>query len=792
MYSFVENKDGLFLLRMKESGLSAVKGFTHGRVSFDPSTGTVQFSKHPPVTMQDFHDSVHEGAILSFALVAPDGTLRPQRRDVRVQKSTDGAFYSPGRSKTPAKNSKEDGWRTRVFKFRAYFTHRGVETEPEIRPDMANLPQWLKDSIERQRRFRDRMVFLCNKARDACRPVNYDEFLEFVHGMVLPELDAFNNSLGRARTKEKISAKRLRRDNPSVFELSRFAGFIGFVEKEGKAVPEGLGKKISAFLEGKKIDFTPVNEFARNLTRIMQEERYLMEVKEIKKVDDDGKTYKKKVYRRITDPDEIEKRRSELELRDWEWKPVANGFAVTLKNRRTRAMSFFEGWPRFSEGKNERWGIHFYFNNGGSDASLLIGKGIRAMKLQASVSPCETGRRWKPDSRQSRKGLHPAQISFRDTLSREQWNFRFALLLHKRTWPDGSLIKEWKLIRNQTGLWLCFTVEATFAKPLTNSGEVGVVHIGWRKEGNEVFPALVYDPTGKGREAFHRVAIDVSLRPFDSANRPAFRFNMGESKRSRRLLDPIWVNAHTHQRAEPNGKDSLRITDTWDGVKLLDKLRDARKDSFKSLLKATLDPVPNGFAKAGEITLHKIGTKLEDPEIARVYNAWALEDREIRDVKRAYQARVAARLEDGYSQVAHDICKLFSEHGISRIVVQQPMLANVARKSKKKDIDPTSEAILEASQENRQRIAPGTLITEVRGIAESYGLTVVGSKNHNISREHNDDANGGCGHINPSSSNRLIVCEGCQKVYDQDENAALNMHKAAIFVPSNPPAEDAA
>src|ERR1700757_5014507 len=154
MYTFVHRQDGTFFVQMAQTGSKAVKGFTHGRVSFDPVEKTVRFSSHPPVPFPDFEDVVVANAIIPFGLIDPQGKIRPQRRDVIVQQSKDGQLYTPGISQTPSTRSKEDGWRLRVMKFRAYFTHPGVETDVQLGVKGSQLPSWLQDSIERQRRFR--------------------------------------------------------------------------------------------------------------------------------------------------------------------------------------------------------------------------------------------------------------------------------------------------------------------------------------------------------------------------------------------------------------------------------------------------------------------------------------------------------------------------------------------------------------------------------------------------------------------------------------------------------------
>lgn len=758
----------MFLVRMSVIGLAATKGFTHGRISFDPVAKTVQFSRHFPLPLPDFAETVKEGAILTFGLLAPDGAERPQKREVLILKSKNGQLFVPGISKTPSNNARKDGWRTRTLKFRAYFTHPGIETEPATTPHNIELPQWLHESINRQRRFRNRLVKLCLDARDACCPVNYDDFTRFVKETVLPAVNDFNNALGRS--KDKISAKELRVESPSIFVLTRFGGYLQYLERAGKPAPVGLAEQISAFISDLKINFKPINQFQRNLDAIVRQERYLDDLSFVEKEDEDGKVRIHRVYRRLTDPVLIEVRRSELELRDWEWKPIAAAFKATLKARKTLGLPFSQGWPKYSDEKSTDWGIHYYFNNGGSEASLLIDKGVRGIRLEAGIPPDRTGRNWKSNGRRARRELNPAQIRFFDTLSGNQFTFHFVVLRHQIAIPDEALFKEWKLIHNRTGLWLCFVVQGRFAKPTAKNGDTAAVHIGWRKEGSELWPAIVFDPTCRGRDSFRRVVIDTELPPEKSDEHTPFRINMGPSRQGRR--SPYWINgSKPHLRAEPQSTGAVQIQDTWIGIEWLGRWRDERKDIFKSLLSNSLNPVPDGLHRAGVRALHRIGEGLTDPILVKAYKAWAVEDNEIGELTTEFSARVASRLSNGYSRVAHDICRSFSEHGVSTIAVQDSLLARVAKNNKRKSTNPEA---LRGSQTNRHRVAPGQLLMKLSCVADVYGLNVVRVENAHISRVHTS-GDPECNHVNPPSAQRIITCEKCGKLYDQDENACRNM-----------------
>ena len=768
MYASVHLSNGAFFVRMRSTGSAAIKGFTHGRITFDPIAETVCFAHHPPLPLPSFAEVVKKDAILSFILLSPDGSTHRQRREVRILEGKDGRLFAPGVFHNSSENSKEDGWRTRTLKFRAYFTHPGVESEDGTTPDCTELPPWLQNSIDRQRRFRNRLVRLCLDARHACCPVNHEEFTCFVKETVLAAVDNFNNSLDRVQ--DRISTKSLR-ENPSIFLLRRFGAFLEALEQNGHPVPAGLARQVFAFTKELKVDFTPIRQFERTLDVIVRQERYLEDLSLIERKDDDGQVWVQRVYRRLTDPIEIESRRSELELRRWEWEPIAAEFKSVLKRRKNMGLPFDQGWPRPSAAPSTKWGIHYNLHNGGSDPSLLTGKGIPGLRLEASVSPNVSGRKWKANARRARRELNPVRVSFRDSLAKQKFTFRFVVLRHQFPLPAGTLIKEWKLIHDQSGLWLCFVVEGKFAKQASSTGVTGAVHIGWRKEGSELWPAMVFDPTFKNQLAFHRIVIDLEHPPERSDEHTPFRINMGPSREGRR--SPYWINgSKPHLPAKAGAEGAVQVQDTWAGIEWLCKWRDESKDIFKLLLLNSLHPMPKGLQNAGVRTLHVIGQCLKDPILLNAYNAWAVEDKEIRNLMTRFSARIASRLNDGYARVAHDICRLFSEHGVSTIAIQDPLLSEISRK--RKSYDAEKNAIQERSRTNRQRLAPGQLLRKLSSVADRYGLTLTRVESAYISRAHNNEDRE-CNHINPPSAKRLIICERCEKVYDQDENACRNM-----------------
>ena len=131
-------------------------------------------------------------------MIAPDGTLRRQTRSGVLKRSEKqpGILRIAGKAKTASKFLSADGWGNAIYKYRAYPTHPGINADGEI-------PDGLKGSIARQKGLWNRLAWLCREARHNCTPVPTDEIIAFVHGTILPAIDAFNGELGRSKGKMK-------------------------------------------------------------------------------------------------------------------------------------------------------------------------------------------------------------------------------------------------------------------------------------------------------------------------------------------------------------------------------------------------------------------------------------------------------------------------------------------------------------------------------------------------------------------------------------------------------------
>jgi hypothetical protein len=198
--------DGCIHVHAAETSLKITKAFTHGSLTFDTKTRTATFAQLPPVAVPS-EVELREGEALNFQLVGPDGSPRKQRRSgvLTADKKRPEILRIGGMAQSPRRFPAEEGWRNEIYKYRAYFTHPGINTTVEGEyQEFTQLPEWLKECIGRQKAFWNRLAWLRRDACRKCSPVPTAEIAEFVANTILPEIDAYNLMLGRKRTKEKM------------------------------------------------------------------------------------------------------------------------------------------------------------------------------------------------------------------------------------------------------------------------------------------------------------------------------------------------------------------------------------------------------------------------------------------------------------------------------------------------------------------------------------------------------------------------------------------------------------
>ena len=740
MIKMLSHKDNIVFVHAGETSLKTTKAFTHGSIVFDENTRQVLFAKLPPVALPE--DLLLEaGKTLNFQLVAPDGTLRPQARTgvLKEDEKHPWLFHIAGMSKTPRRFPAEDGWTNAVYKYRAYFTHPGLNTNGEI-------PEWLKASILRQKEFWNKLAWLCREARRKCSPVATEEIIAFVQGTILPEIDAFNNLLGVSKEKMKHPAK-LKVEEPGVDGLWKFVGELrGRIEK-GRRVPDGLLEKVVAFAKRFKADYTPLNEFLNNFAAIAEREA------------------------------------TALGLRRFEIRPTVSAFKATLDRRKTTKMSWSEGWPMIKYNdhpKSSDWGLHYYFNKAGVKSSLLeSSEGVMGLTFGAPLAPADTAH---PDlnNRRGGKTLREAQISISGD-NFERWNFRFGVI-QWRTPPAGSHVKEWKLIYQKNQLWLCLVLELQRPVPVPSSLAAGL-DIGWRRTEEGIRFGTLYEPaTWTTRE----LTINLQKPPQDHKDRVPFCIDMGPTRWDKRNIALLFSNRKPGEELRlskatdsvrlvaslfPEWKPGDQIPNALEVKAALQNRRDYIKDHAKILLRKHLgDSAPVWLDKAGRSGLLKLKEELKDDADAQtILNKWCLNDFELGALAARYIDKLTSRIEYGQQQVAWDVCRHLREKGITRLIVETSFLAKVAQRHDNED--PVS---LKRSQKYRQFAAPGKFLEFLKSIAPKAGIAVEMHDAMNTTRTCQY-----CDHLNPATEQDSFQCEKCHRLIKQDHNAAVNLSRFA-------------
>jgi hypothetical protein len=712
-----------------DTSLKTTKAFTHGTLVFNEETRTVVFGSLDSVAIPD-NLQLCAGNTLQLQLVAPDGTLRKQTRSgtLTANEKQPGLLRIAGMAKTKRKFSAEDGWKNEIYKYRAYFTHPGICTdnndkfEPNVNlPHPPHLPQWLNDCIGRQKALWNRLAWLCRDARRKCSPAPTKEIIEFVNNTILPEIDAFNLMLGRARTKEKIRhPSKLKVEMPSIDGLWSFVGELrGRIEK-GRAVPDGLLEKVVGFSEQFKAEYTPLNEFMNNFPAIAEREAVA------------------------------------LGLKRFEIRPTVGAFKAVLDRRKTTKPLWSEGWPLLKypdSPKSANWGVHYYFNKAGIDSTLLeSGNGVPGLNFGRPLPPFKTGHDGIKGKRIHRM-MREAIISIPgDGTDKTRHDFHFAVLQHREL-PPNSHLKEWKLIYQNGKLWLCLVVE--LQRPLPKPALLSAgLEIGWRRTEEGIRFATLYEPATK---TISEAIIDFQRSPRDNSNRTAFHIDLGPTRWEKRHITAL----------HPKWKPKDAIPGIIETRMELSARCDYLKDTAKILLRKHLgERVPPWLEKAGSNGLHKVAQEfMDDPAVLEIVNEWEEKNREIRKLTAIYFDQTTKRVEYGHAQVAHDICRYLQTKGIERLIVEDSFLSKVAQRHNNED--PES---LKRSQKYRQFAALAKFISLVRNTAVKYAITVDTGENINLTRRCHY-----CDHLNQSTEKEKYNCEGCGREIKQDHNTAINL-----------------
>lgn len=696
----------------------ATKSFTHGRIQFDRDAGTVVFGTLPPVP---FPPDINLETLqaIELQLVGPDGTLRKQTRTGIVNKAKDcELYYVPGLPKTPPRFSADAGWTIEVFKFRAYLTHPGLNTTGKI-------PEWLGESVERQRQLWNRLAWLCREARRQCSPVPVAEIKEFVERTILPAIDGFNATIGISREKLKYPAL-LRTEMPGLDALWRTVQILRKRLETGRPVPEGLLESIVAFAQPIQPDYGPINEFLANVKRIGEREAQA------------------------------------LEMQRYEIRPIQQAFAAVLNSRKTRNRPWSEGWPllKHPDSRNAKnWAISYALSQAGVRTEALeTSKGIPGLQFGAAKSPLETGHPALVGVA-SHRALREAMIRVSPRL-KERREFRFGVLQH-RPLPKDSHIKQWQLAEINRKLWLNLTLEVK--RPIAPPGSLAAgLDIGWRRTEEGIRIGVLYEPV---ENSYREILIDFQRPPKDPTQRIPFRLNLGATRWEKRNITRFF----------PEWKPGDTLPGTVELRRALSIRRNKIKEEAKDLIRRHLGTqVPAWFERAGPRGILQLSTEIPDDVVFQeIVRTFTRQNGELNELASNYMESSKRRLHYGYEQIAHDLCRFIASKGLNRVMVEGRFLQEVIVQEQDRSSD--EYYALRNSRTYRQFAAVGKFVTILKQIARKYGFSVQEVPGTNTTRVCHH-----CGHLNPGTARLKYECEGCHRLLDQDLNAAVNLSRGAV------------
>ncbi|MHB1674620.1 MAG: zinc ribbon domain-containing protein [Acidobacteriaceae bacterium] len=785
MFTRAELKDGTILIHTEVTSLKSTYSFLAGGISINTSTQSITLGRADPIALPA-NLLLHEGDTLLFQLVAPTGELKKQVRTVTLGKCVDGIFKIAGRATTPAKFTATDGWSIKVYKMRAYLSHTGVKTDGVI-------PQWIKDSVARQRKYWNSLAWLCRDARRKCTSDAEGDARVFIDENIFPAIDAFNDSLGRSKNKIRYPQS-LKKEDAQIQDLFSFKMKLLHAKEKGSMVPDGLAEKIEEFCSQYQVQYSPVKEFLRNLPAIMEREA------------------------------------TKFGLKHWEIESVNSRFQAVLKTRAKAKPkpAFSSGWPRLKyEDSNPGWEIHNRLGKSGIQATgVYQPNGVGSLFLGNAVDPSQSGHgNMNTNSRKGNRCLRPVTIRIPDGRKSAPFVFNFCVIEH-RPLPRNAHIKGWNLVYKDGEHSLCLTLEVRNPVPQNDGGCVGV-DIGWRRTDHGLRVAMAYDMEA---QQFSELLLDFERSPIILgdrlrvaerekqlkivAHRPESVVSIVETsvrKKGKPKLQYIIAlgasRKYRHSKTLPT-KDrgelttgaiqnlsamfsagevtmetaiastfsfldqsrEYRFEDTFQGAILAAQRRSVLENLVKQLIGSMLgSSAPVWFPRAGRKGLQKLASELPSAHPGKeLLNVWMGLDAYFGNGYSEMMRRLTGRLHKGYELFADRMVASFE--GESKVLaIEQKFLKGISAQVTDED------AGLKAARKYRQWAALSVLIGCLKRAAQKYGSTVT-----EVSASGTTAVHAVCGAKNQAGSDVLVKCMQCSALYDQDENAAVNIAIAAF------------
>jgi hypothetical protein len=820
-----------------EKGAAATSGFKKSSWVIDPQAHTLRIKDYESLSLPA-EVEIAPDKTLEFALADVNGNLRKQRRTVVVPTEMNGPFKAAGHLQPAEARAAKMDFRIKPYKFRAYASHVGVETDLS---KTGRLPNWLQLHRVRCANFWSRLAFICLDARTGKEA---ELSADLIRDKIKPAYDAFNNAQGSAFAKRKLRyPKVIAARHPPLSSLLGLASNLEERAKSGLPVPEGLAAEIRKEIGEYKPDYTALNAFQKteNFRKIADEgtvltypsltefqrtlkHKGILTAEALKAAQARGSflylplnpesVYKKsadQIFGPIADFDLQRDLTTEervpvlpegedaipMTLRWWEIALLKKQFMAVLKARRTRNMRFYKGWPQPIKSGGDSWVLRYHLNGAKCTvADLLSPGGIKGLRLGDPVARETSGCNHRPDSRREKSlKFRPAEIRFKDTLSGEVYSFRFSVLIH-REMPLGAHIKEWQLTHRDGKYHLIITTEQPIAKTRLPTDVAGV-NLGWRSTPGGLKVMTLYTP-GVG---FEKVLLDTTSRQpkthrLDSEGKKLLDDNGDPMPTERKLFTAYMGQSRSALRNAKNGHAAP--PDVFESTEELAKLRDNKKDALKKKLQIGLSDPPVWLGKAGVQGLRTLVKSMrEDPDqytpedlaFMPEIEAWIVEDERIGKQFTTLWAKLTGRLRNEYQIIAHQICKHLLNHGVTALALP---------KSLSRTDDEEEDTLVKTKKKTRenkgmlQRLStrPGNYASEANKAASTNRQrasvsTLVQWLSHiaeeqgltvvETPAENTTRVHRDCGHKNRSLGEKpVLVCEGCGEEFDLDENAALN------------------
>lgn len=213
-----------------------------------------------------------------------------------------------------------------------------------------------------------------------------------------------------------------------------------------------------------------------------------------------------------------------------------------------------------------------------------------------------------------------------------------------------------------------------------------------------------------------------------------------------------------------------RFEDTFAGAMLSSQRRSLLENLVKVALGVMLgNSAPAWFSRAGRNGMRRIALELPVDHAGRtLIDTWMTVDRYFVEQHAELMRRLTDRLHKGYELFADRFVASFQNES-RKFILEEKFLKQIA--VPKGDDDP----ILKRARKYRQLAALSLLAECLKRAAQKYGST-----DFEVSISGTTLVHATCGTKNPAGADVLVKCKHCSVLYDQDENASVNIAIAAV------------